>query len=282
MIFLVLLLTVGVYKVQGWHFNSKHDKWFYWLGDKIMPGLAGVPRLAMLITLIVPLVIAALFLNVARDWLFGFAAVLLHVFILFYAFGRVNLFEQLEDYLRHWSSGDFQSAYHHAEKQFNSELDFVAGDSASLHVSCCKGLLYQWFEQVFVIVFWYLVAGPLAALFMRLLSLYERRYKSSGNGGALQLLHVLEWLPVRLLALTYAIAGNFSHCFKTLMASIVDYKMPTNELLLKAGLAAAGLDEAEVAAVAAHRQAEQLKTLQRLQVRSLVVCMVLVALLTIF
>jgi len=282
MIFLVLLLTVGAYKVLGWHFSSKHDKWFYWLGDKVMPGLAAVPRLAMLTTLLIPLVIAALFLSVTRDWLFGFAGVLFHVFILFYSLGRVSLFEQLDRYLRHWRSGDFQSAYHHAEKQFNSELDFVVGDSASLHVSCCKGLLYQWFEQVFIIVFWYLVAGPLAALFMRLLSLYERRYKSSSYGGGLQLLHVLEWLPVRLLALIYAIAGNFSHCFKALMDVIVDYKIPTNELLLKTGLAAAGLDEKEITGVASEQQAEQLKTLQRLQVRSLVVCMVLAALLVIF
>ncbi len=282
MIFLVLLLTVGAYKLLGWHFSSKHDKWFYWLGDKVIPGLSGVPRLAMLITLLIPLVIAALFLSVTRDWLFGFAAVLFHVFILFYALGRVNLFEQLEEYLRHWCNGDFQSAYHHAEKQFNGEFGFAADDAASLHVGSCKGLLYQWFEQIFVVVFWYLVAGPLAALFMRLLSLYEQRYKVSGYGGGLQLLHVLEWLPARLLALTYAVAGNFSHCFKVLMTSIADYKMPTNELLLKTGLAASGLDEAQITVVSAHRQAEQLKTLQRLQVRSLVVGMVLVALLTIF
>lgn len=282
MIFLVLLLTVGAYKLLGWHFSSKHDKWFYWLGDKIIPGLSGVPRLAMLITLLIPLVIAALFLSVTRDGLFGFAAVLFHVFILFYALGRVNLFEQLEEYLRHWCNGDFQSAYHHAETQFNGEFGFTAGDATSLHVGSCKGLLYQWFEQIFVVVFWYLVAGPLAALFMRLLSLYEQRYNVSGYGGGLQLLHVLEWLPARLLALTYAVAGNFSHCFKVLMTSIVDYKMPTNELLLKTGLAASGFDETQITVVSVHRQAEQLKTLQRLQVRSLVVCMVLVALLTIF
>jgi len=282
MIFLVLLLTVSAYKMLGWHFSSKHDQWFYWLDDKIKPALTGVQRLAMLITLLIPLVTAALVLSVTKEWLFGFAGILLQVIILFYAFGRVNLFEQLDDYLGHWLSGDYQSAYHHAEKQFNSELDFAADDFSSLHVSCCKGLLYQWFEQVFVIVFWYLVAGPLVALFMRLLSLYEQRHGGGVEDGGLQLLHVLEWLPVRLLALTYAVAGNFSHCFKVLMVIIVDYKMPANEVLLKTGLAAAGFDEVNISSSTNNRQGEQLKTLQRLQVRSLVVCMVLVALLIIF
>lgn len=282
MIFLVLLLTIAAYKLLGWHLKPQHDQWFFAFGDRVSSALESSPRVAMLVTLLLPLAVIAFVLSATQNWLFGFVGVFLHVVILFYALGRVNLLEQLPNYLRHWRSGDYQSAYHHAQQQFNGELGFTATDTNSLHVSCCRGLLYQWFEQMFVIVFWYLLAGPIAAVFVRLLSLYEQRYRARGYGGGLQLLHVLEWLPVRLLALTYAVAGNFSHCFKVLVAVMADFKMPANELLLKAGLAAAGFDEAEMRSFGREQQAQQLETLQRLQVRSLVVCMILVALLTIF
>jgi|GEM_PF-703901 len=282
MTFLVLLLTVGAYKVLGWHFRTRHDSWFFTLCDSLKRHLQEWPRLAMLLALLIPLFVVSVILNIAHDWLFGFVGVLLQVLILSYALGRVNLFEQLKEYQQHWRSGDFQSAYHHAEKQFNLELGFTADDRNSLHAATCQGFLYQWFEQVFVTIFWYLLAGPLAALFLRLLSLYERHGVQDGNDGGLQLLHVLEWLPTRLLVFIFAIAGNFALCFKALLEIIVDYKMPTAAVLFKSGLAATGLDGSQFASSDDEERFEQLQALEGLMVRSLVVCMILVALLTIF
>ncbi len=280
MIFLVLLLTIAAYKLLGWHLKPEHDQWFFQLSNGLSARLKDSPRLAMLLALLLPLVIVGVILNATKDWLFGFVGVLLHVVILFYAFGRVNLLKQLCSYLEHWRSGDYQSAYHHAQQQFSSELEFAATDTNSLHLSCCRGLLYQWFEQIFVIIFWYLLAGPLAALFVRLLSLYERNYQASKEGG-LQLLYLVEWLPVRLMALTYAIAGNFSQSFKILVTVIADITMSTDDVLLKTGLAATGVEETEMSRLNKEQKAQQLETLQRLQVRCLIVCVVLVALLTI-
>lgn len=281
MSFLVLLLTVAAYKLLGWHLQPQHDQWFYKFTDRLSSVLKGSPQLVMLVALLSPLAVAGFVLSLAEHWLFGFVGLLLHVLILFYALGRGNLFEQLNAYLFHWRSGDYQSAYHHARQHFSDELEGAASDIDSLHLSCCRGLLYQWFEQVFVIVFWYLLAGPLAALFMRLLSLYEQRNRKQGYVRS-QLLHVLEWLPVRLLTLVYAVAGNFLHCFKLLVTGLTDFNMPTNELLLKAGLAATGSEAAERHQTEPEQQARQLEALQSLQVRSLMVCMLLVALLTIF
>lgn len=282
MTFLVLLLTVGAYKVLGWHFRESHDQWFFTLCDSLKKLFKELPQMAMLLALLIPLVVVFVVLSITQDWLFGFVGLLLQVLILSYALGRVNLFEQLTEYLQHWTSGDFQSAYHHAEKQFNLELGFTADDRKSLHIATCQGLLYQWFEQVFVIIFWYLLAGLLAALFMRLLSLYERQGRRESNQGALQLLHVLEWLPTRLLVLTFAIAGNFSLCFKALLEKMFDYKVPTATVLFQSGLAAIGLNVSQLAGSSDDERAEQLQALQSLMVRSLVVCMILVALATIF
>jgi len=279
MTFLVLLLTVGAYKVLGWHFSARHDDWFFALCDGLDKPLKDWPRIAMLLGLLIPLSLVAVILALSRDWLFGFAGVLLQVVILAYALGRVNLFEQLQEYLRHWRSGDLQSAYHHAQRELNLDMVFEADNRAGLHANACQGLLYQWFEQVFVIVFWYLLAGPLVALFMRFLCLYERR---SQRQGVPQLLHVLEWLPARLLALTFAVAGNFTLCFKTWLSAIGDWKKTTAAVLFTSSLAAIGMSERELRNSSAEHQAGHLETLQNLLVRSLVVWMMFVALLTIF
>ena len=85
MIFLVLLTAIGVYKLLGWHAENKHDQWFFSLGDKLTAALRGMPRLIMLLTLLVPLVVIALFLRVTEDWLFGFFGLFCQVLILFYA-----------------------------------------------------------------------------------------------------------------------------------------------------------------------------------------------------
>ncbi|MEH6358197.1 MAG: regulatory signaling modulator protein AmpE [Pseudomonadales bacterium] len=279
MTFLVLLLTVGAYKVMGWHFSARHDGWFVVLCDRLERTLVDAPRLALLLSLLIPLGVVSVALQLLGGWLFGFAGVLLQALILAYALGRVNLFDQLQRYLQTWRSGDIQSAYHQAQKDFNLDIEFEADSRNSLHGKVCQGLLYQWFEQVFVIVFWYLLAGPLAALFIRLLSLYEQREPAKTG---LQLLHMLEWLPARLLALTFAIAGNFTLCFKTWLKAIGSFEMSTAVVLFKSSLAAIGLNEAQLGDSSAEQQAGHLDILQSLLVRSLVVWMMFVALLVIF
>lgn len=279
MTFLVLLLTVAAYKVLGWHFSARHDDWFVGLCDRLEKSLMSSPRLVLLLALLIPLGLVSIVLQLFGGWLFGFAGMLLQALILAYALGRVNLFEQLQAYLQAWRSGNIQSAYHLAQKDFDLDVEFEVDSRNSLHRKVCQGLLYQWFEQVFVIVFWYLLAGPLAALFMRLLSLYERREPAKTG---LQLLHVLEWLPARLLALTFAIAGNFTLCFKTWLKSIGSVEMSTAVVLFKSSLAAIGLNESQLGDCSAEQQAGHLDTLQALLVRSLVVWMMFVALLVIF
>jgi AmpE protein len=279
MTFLVLLLTVAAYKVMGWHFSARHDDWFFAFSDRLDQLLAGAPRLALMLTLLIPLGVVSIVLKLLGGWFFGFAGVLLQALILAYALGRVNLFEQLQSYLHKWRSGNIQSAYHQAQNDFNLDVEFEADNDSNLHSKVCQGLIYQWFEQVFVIVFWYLLAGPLAALFMRLLSMYEKREPAKTG---LQLLHVLEWLPARLLALTFAIAGNFTLCFKMWVKAIGSFGMPTVVVLFTSSLAAIGLSEQQLGNSSTERQASHLETLQDLLVRSLVVWMMIVALLVIF
>ena len=79
-------------------------------------------------------------------------------------------------------------------------------------------------RQMFGVLFWFVLLiplGPVGAVLYRCASILSRRWvDSQGRFGfcAQRVFHVINWLPTRLTALTYAIAGNFddaTYCWRT-------------------------------------------------------------------
>jgi adenosylcobinamide-phosphate synthase len=79
-------------------------------------------------------------------------------------------------------------------------------------------------RQMFGVLFWFVLLvplGPVGAVLFRSASILARRWSASrGHFGqcAQRVFHAVNWLPSRLTALTYAIAGNFddaTYCWRT-------------------------------------------------------------------
>jgi adenosylcobinamide-phosphate synthase len=79
-------------------------------------------------------------------------------------------------------------------------------------------------RQMFGVLFWFVLLaplGPVGAVLFRTASILARRWESSrGRFGvcAQRVFHYINWVPARLTALTYAIAGNFedaTYCWRT-------------------------------------------------------------------
>lgn len=79
-------------------------------------------------------------------------------------------------------------------------------------------------RQMFGVLFWFVLLaplGPVGAVLFRTASILARRWtdaRGSFGGFAQRAFHVVNWLPARLTALTYAIAGNFedaTFCWRT-------------------------------------------------------------------
>ena len=76
-------------------------------------------------------------------------------------------------------------------------------------------------RQTFGVLFWFILLGPAGAVLFRLASVLSLRWNEASppfSGAAVKLFHVLNWVPVRLTALTYAVAGNFEdalYCWRT-------------------------------------------------------------------
>ena len=102
-------------------------------------------------------------------------------------------------------------------------------------------------RQMFGVLFWFVLLlplGPVGAVLFRTASILARRWTDSrGRFGlcAQRIFHFINWLPARLTALTYAIAGNFedaTYCWRTQSAS-----WPETEegVVLAAGAGAMGV-----------------------------------------
>jgi adenosylcobinamide-phosphate synthase len=102
-------------------------------------------------------------------------------------------------------------------------------------------------RQMFGVLLWFVLLsslGPVGAVLFRSTSILARRWESSrGSFGAFaqRAFHVINWLPARLTALTYAIAGNFedaTYCWRTQAAA---WPEPEEGVVLAAGAGAMGV-----------------------------------------
>jgi len=108
-------------------------------------------------------------------------------------------------------------------------------------------------RNVFGVVFWFVVCmmlglGPIGAILYRLALFLNNRWGKQdetefGKFGefALNAYHIMEWLPLRLTACTFAIVGNFedtAYCWRNQAA---DWPDPEAGILLASGAGALGV-----------------------------------------
>lgn len=72
--------------------------------------------------------------------------------------------------------------------------------------------LVESYQKIFLPLFWYFVFGPIGLTLVVVVSVLEKTFL---NGSVFRVaLQVLDWVPSRILGLTFALAGNFSGVFK--------------------------------------------------------------------
>jgi AmpE protein len=287
------VLLVFILERLGRNFpRLQSDRWFFRLGDTTHRAITRTglpPWLAPMVQIGLPCAVIAYTGHVLDDTLFGLPGLLLAMLVLVYSLGRGDFDAQINLYHAHWRAGRAQSAYHIASRFRRSDAVLESGDLAQLHRHVVEALLYQGFERWFCVVFWFVAAGPWAALAYRLGCLYTERRNSAPDPAAVALdgfIALLEWLPVRLLGLSFAIAGNFASCFRVWRQQMTRSGFSSPTMLRLCGVAALGEDEAfssqqstsvAQAELAVTRASKQILELYALLRRSAVVWLVAMA-----
>lgn len=100
----------------------------------------------------------------------------------------------------------------------------------------------QYFErlntQLFAVIFWYLILGPIGALIYRLIQLLQCKERIQQI--AIYLLNVLDWIPVRMSALLFLLVGHFQGGFNALADLFFSTPRDNQKLLSTCALAAIG------------------------------------------
>ncbi len=209
---------------------------------------AGDTRLGLLALLLVPLLGLALVQILVHGWLFGLPSLLLGVAVLALCLEPAALEDDIEQYRWALSAGHMERALHFAAR-------LVAGpvpvDPRMQARTVLDAAFLRANEYVFGVVFWFLLLGPVGAFGYRALALLRERADALPVAWRALLdpaLEVLEWVPARLLALTFAVVGNFDGVMRRVARRDGRYPIfdqPSDSLLTEAGAGALGCVEDE-------------------------------------
>ncbi|KXU39045.1 hypothetical protein AXE65_10625 [Ventosimonas gracilis] len=240
MSFLVLVLLVLVEKFSRLRHAVQQDTHWLALLYRVEQGTL-VPWQQLAVLILAPLLLLALVLLLLQPIAHGWLALPLDLLLLLYSLGRGDPFSAIGSFRDAFRRGDTQGAYLAAER----DLDVpAADDKQSLLARVQSWLLWQAFSGWFVLIFWYALLGPIPAIAYRLLLLTEQRAEQPGlRERATLLRHALDWLPLRVLVLSFALVGNFSPVLRAVMDQLLDWEAGSEALLQQAAFAAEDLPE---------------------------------------
>lgn len=224
--------------------SSQRFNWFPDYAKKILEVCGGHPLLkhpmALLACIVLPVFLIVGVLYFALCGLFyGFAGFVMSLIVLYYCFGTHNIFYPLT------SDKDMQAP------------ELVASYLADINT------------QVFALIFWYLIAGPMGALLYRLIALCRDIPELSSP--ATQVVNILEWLPARLMMLAFLFVGNFQKGFPYFMKHLSASPEQNTKIIGECGVLALASHEGDVL---------DLPTAERFMEYALIVFLVFIAIFT--
>jgi membrane protein required for beta-lactamase induction len=195
------------------------DGYFDWL-LRAMDRNPGVPAYIIAgIGIVLPVLPVLWIAHAFGANLLGLPYVAFASLVLVVSLGPRDLGREVRDYIAASEAGDPLSAERLAKEILESDAPTAPGGRVR---AVEEAILVQANNRIFGVIFWFMLLGPAGALLFRVADLFRRRAvfeagrSSLAGAGEPQSLvaltaifGTLAWLPARLLAVGYAIAGSF-------------------------------------------------------------------------
>lgn len=207
------------------HYFPKIQPWgSYWFSNYIR--FFTNPVTALLAVVLPTLLIFLVLHFIFGTWLYGILVLLIDIFILWYCLNTPDLETSLVGVAEHNISAE-QAAM--LSRRRSEKLCVLAN------------------EQRFAVIFWFLVLGGFGAVLYRFVNLLRERFHlPESTAQTLEPIEkfygVLNWIPSRLSALSYILAGEFLPSFTIWSNDVWSGKSVSNLILTKVGLAASGFN----------------------------------------
>lgn len=188
---------------RNFEWYNSYSRWLV----KTLPGL-GNQQKSSIVILLFPIMLAV---GLLQGWLdnklLGLTELLFGMVIFAYSLGPKDLNRQINRYLDARETGDEAAAQSEASEIMHRN---APADADQQTVDVMRAVLHESNDRFFAVIFWFVVLGPLGALLYRLTSHTMRNSGSATLAAAArQLQAILAWAPAHLVAMGYALTGNY-------------------------------------------------------------------------
>jgi AmpE protein len=196
------------------------------------------PPLQFLLIIAIPVAFILTIQVLLHDFLFNIPAVVFGIIVFMYCLGPACLTTDVDDYIHARTIGDEDEALHYAGT-ITGQAASTSPDQQTSDVT--RAILFIANERIFGTIFWFAVLGPFGCLSYRLISQLSKQAEFTELADFAMYIHgIMAWLPARMLAIGYALTGNFDgayHAYRD-RALTADIAQGNIEVLMSAGLGA--------------------------------------------
>ena len=220
---------------------------------------ASIPVILLVAMLVLPVIVIRLLIFSLGDALLGFPYLVLAIVVLFFSLGPKDIGENVVEYCHALEDADDERIQRTAKVIVESD---VPDDPRERIHRVEQAVCVQANNRLFAVIFWFVVLGPLGAWTYRVTDLIRRRAvfnvsrqddeneTTAEVRDASAMLHGwFAWVPARLTAIGYAIAGHFDGALAAWRRSDDKSDISPSEssehLLARVGIGALALEDGD-------------------------------------
>ncbi|MEW8508752.1 MAG: regulatory signaling modulator protein AmpE [Candidatus Thiodiazotropha sp.] len=209
---IVICLIAERYLLERRELRDNH--WFHaysqWLERHELPQAMRRGIVGILLLILPPLFAVTLLQYIFEEALFGLIWFVFSIMVLLYCLGPNDLDSQVNQYVDAVDNEDENDIRDTAAAIIRDE---PPTSEPARSQAVAEGVLLQANQNLFSVLFWFLLLGPLGSLAYRIATwLPALGYSDRDTDYYLnskQLVTILDWIPARITAFCYAIAGSF-------------------------------------------------------------------------
>jgi len=196
--------------------------------------------------IIAPILLVLVLLHFLFTWrLFGLFNLILATAVLFFCIDARDFKNKLTAYFNGLEKGDIAAS----KNAVASLIDNAPSNTtAELNRAVTKAILLNSFEQLFAGLFWFITAGIYGVTAYFLIAMLSKNATKIDSSYAeleklaTKIRKILDWVPSRLVGISYSLVGNFNkgfgYCHKNLWTGLTEVK----KFAVDAGIATLDLD----------------------------------------
>lgn len=211
-----------------------------WLWNRVNAGTRAHGLLAWVVAVLPVALLAAMLAAVLTDlaWLLGLAWSAL---VLYRCLGMRQAVDQVRDLAAALNAGDVARA---RDRLAGLGVAADPAEPESIRLAL-ERMLQLALERMFGVLFWFVVLGVFGALAYALTRMLAARWQGHDEFHAVitQIAYLMDWLPARLLAFSFAIVGNFEEAMVAWRSRVADGDAFNEGVVRAAGLGALGIEQ---------------------------------------